>query len=184
MTRSNRVLNRILLLILGLLALAGAATLALPLLPRTLNGIRMPQLTLGAPTVLGEQLTVVIAVVVIALALTWILTRGRGRTGSALGGEGTDAVTIDVRVVEQLLRNALDGEPDLLATSVTGFRVRGRSVLRVRLSARRGTELRRLTDAARRAVDELDAAVGVELPILVHITSGLRASIAHEQRVA
>jgi hypothetical protein len=184
MTRSNRPLNRLLLLVLGVVALAAAAALALPLLPGTLAGVRMPQLTLGRPGQLALQLMVVGCVVVIALAIAWIVTRGRGRTVSAIGGERADGVTVDVRVVEQLLRDALDGDPDLLGTSVTGFRVRGRSVLRVRLSARRGAELRRLLDALGRAVADLDVALGVELPILVHVTSGLRASIAHEQRVA
>lgn len=184
MTRSNRMLNRTILLLLGLLALAVVAALALPVLPETSAGFRMPKPGLAAPGPLALQLTVGIAVVMIALALAWIFTRGRGRTVSAVGGERADGVTVEVHVVEQLLRDALDGDPDLLGTSVTGYRVRGRSVLRVRLSARRGAELRRLTDTVRRSVDELDAALGVELPILVHITSGFRASIAHEQRVA
>ena len=184
MTRSNRVLNRLLLLVLGLVALVTAAALALPLLPGTLAGVRMPRLALGTPGSLALQLTVASCVIVIALALAWIITRGRGRTASAVGGERTDGVTVDVHVIEQLLRDALDRDPDLLGTSVAGFRVRGSSVLRVRLSARRGADLRRLIDAVRRAVDDLDSALGVELPILVHVTSGLRASIAHEQRVA
>ena len=184
MTRSNRVLNRGILLVLGLLALAAAAATALPLLPMTLLGVRMPHLELAAPGQLALQLTVVCCVVVIALAVAWIVTRGRGRTVSAVGGDRADGVSVDVHVVEQLLRDALDGDPDLLHTSVTGFRIRGRSVLRVRLSMRRGAELRRLLDALGRAVAGLDVALGVELPILVHVTSGLRASLAHGQRVA
>jgi len=184
MTRSNRVVNRGILLVLGLVALAAAAALSLPLLPDTVFGLRMPRLALAAPGQLALQVTVGCCVAVIALAIAWIVTRGRGRTVSAVGGDRADGVTVDVRVVEQLLRDALDGDPDLLGTSVTGFRMRTRSVLRVRLSVRRGAELRRLLDALGRAVADLDLALGVELPILVHVTSGLRASLAHEQRVA
>ncbi len=194
MTRSNRVANRVILLIIGLLALGSATVIALPSLPQQLFGVTVPRvdataLTNTVNTALTRGLIVAGCVLVIVLALVWIFTRGRGRTGAALGGEPSDTLSVDVKVVEELLRDALHGDPDLLATSVTAFRVRGRSVrgqavLRVRLSVRRGAELRRLTDSVRRAVTELDTALGAELPILVHITSGFRASIAHEQRVA
>jgi hypothetical protein len=188
-TRSNRVANRVILLIIGLLALGLAAVIALPSLPTKLFGMTVPRwnataLTEAVNTALARGLTVTGCVVVIVLALVWIFTRGRGRTGAALGGVASDPLSVDVKVIEELLRDALQGDPDLLATSANGFRVRGRAVVRVRLSVRRGAELRRLTDTVRRAVSELDTALGAELPILVHITSGLRASIAHEQRVA
>jgi hypothetical protein len=189
-TRSNRALNRIILLVLGLVALIVAAALALPMLPsgsvpRSVRDATSPDgLTRLAPAVTLEWIAAVVALVIIVVAVAWMATRGRGRTRVAIDGE----LGVDSRVADELIRDALSREPDVIASSVVAFRVRRRPVLRINVEARRGADLRRLTDAVHTAVEGLDVALGSDtahrLPVVVQVTSGLRASLAHEHRVA
>jgi hypothetical protein len=190
MTRSNRMLNRVILLLLGLIALVVAAALAVPLLPPgsvpqvILDVTRPATLLRLAPATTLEWIAAAIAAIAIVLAIAWIVTRGRGRPRTAIDGD----LGVDTRVVDELLKDALADEPDVVAGGATGYLVRGRPVLRVHVEARRGADLRRLTDAVHAAVTDLDTALGTEaadrLPVVVHVTSGLRASLAREHRVA
>lgn len=181
MTRSNRIANRLILLLIGFVALGVAAALALPYVPKSVLAYRLPELSLTAT---GDWIVAVVALVIVVLSVAWIVTRGRGRTRTAIDGE----LSMDARVVDDLLTDALSDEPDVVAVSAAAYRVRGRTVLRVRVDARRGADLRRLTDAVHRSIDQLDEAIGADqeqrLPVFTHITSGLRASLSREHRVA
>lgn len=181
MTRSNRMLNRVILLVLGLIALGAAGALALPLLTESVVSFRLPAIR---PTATLDGIIAAAAVVVIVLSVAWIVTRGRGRTRVALDGE----LSVDARVADELIREELSHEPDVISASAGAFRVRGAAVLRVRVEARRSADLRRLTDAVRSAVDQLDLALGTppdaRLPVVVHVSSGFRASLSREHRVA
>lgn len=181
MTRSNRTLNRILLALVGLGLLAAAAVLIVGLLPAA--GIE-PGVEIAIPRAIEAPVlwTVAVGAAVLALlALAWILTRGRGGTRTAVT---RGDLAIDVHVVEELLRDALSSDPDVVAVSASGHRLRGSTAVRLRIDARRGADLVRLRDRLRRAVDDLDGALGTRIPLLVHITTGLRVRLAREQRAA
>jgi hypothetical protein len=189
MTRSNRTLNRVLLAVVGLLALALAALAVWPIAAPLLHdaaGVSLPATPASAlddrsltPAVLWSVAGGTVAVLVLCLA--WVLTRGRGRTTTAVRA---GALEIDVHVVEQLLRQALGSEPEIVAVAASAHRVRRVTAVRLRVDARRGADLRRVVDAVDLAVERLDARLGAELPLLVHVTSGLRASLARERRAA
>lgn len=192
MTRSNRVLNRLILILLGLLAVGAAVLLALPAVAATEFGKGLPLLTqvFDASRVAGAEdggglgpvilsIVVAAAAVVIILSLVWILTRGRGRSASAYEH---DSVSVDVKVVDQLMTDALRPVSDIVSVSTSGHRVRGTSVLRARVNVRPGADLQRVRAAIDSSVEHLDTTLGASVPMLVHITTGLRASLAREER--
>lgn len=191
MTRSNRLLNRILLIVLGLVAIAGGAVLALPAASAAF-GDALPWVTQvsDATRLAGDEdegglgpivlwSAVAAAAVLIVLSLVWILTRGRGRTSSAYNA---DAVGVDVKVVDQIMTDALRPASDVVSVSTSGHRVRGTTALRVRVNVRPGADLQRVRSAVDAAIAHLDTTLGASLPMLIHITTGLRASFAREGR--
>jgi hypothetical protein len=174
MTRSNRLANRLVLALLGLIALAVAAVLALPLAPAWgLDiGIALTAPDTTVPAVLWA--VVGAAVIVVLAALAWIVTRGRGRTSAALR---TDGVEIDTAAVQSVLRRALGASPDIAAVSASAHRHAGEPVVLVRVQASRGPDLPALTTAVRAALQRLDEVLGTSLPVVVHLTSGMRSTL-------
>jgi hypothetical protein len=170
MTRSSRFLNRLFLALVGLGAIGAAVLAALPAL-RVELPVRLPDLS--SPLVLWI-LAAACAIVAI-LALAWILTRGRGRSGSALR---TAEVDIDTRVVTQLLQDSLAGTPDVLSVDASAFVRRRARLVRITVQTRRHPDLVVLRDRIRTAVDRLDTAIGAPLPLVVHITTGVRTALA------
>lgn len=184
MTRSNRLLNRTVLVITGLLALAVGAVVALPAIPDGwLAAVGVDRSAVRLRELAGSELWLGAggAALVVVLALVWMLTRGRGRTSTPVVVDGTE---LDIRVVEQLLRQATDGAPDLVGVHATAYRVRRTPVVRVRLDVRRGADLPRLLETFDRAVTRLDRTLGVQLPLLAHITTGVRSALSREHRAA
>ena len=168
MTRSNRIMNRLILLVLGLVMIAaaayvvGARPLGLPDIPK--------------PSVAALWAIVGGAVVVIVLSLIWIFSRGRGRIRHLIEAQSPDgSVTIDAHLVADLVGDALADQPDVVGVSSTGFRMRGRSVLSLRVTARRGADLARVIREVDTAVDQLDGVLEQQLPILLQVTGAVRA---------
>lgn len=179
MTRTNRFANRVILALIGLLALGAATAVALPSAARLgftpldvmSGGIALPDVS--QPVVLWAMAGGAILVVLFALA--WILTRGRGRTSTALSREGA---TVDASAVQSVLRTRLAGSPDVVAVSVSAHERRGGPVVLVRVQARPGPDLGALRSSVRGAIDHLDRVIGTPVPLVVHLTSGVRSTFA------
>ncbi len=182
MTRSNRVLNRALLALAGLVLVAAGGWM---LAPRAVDALGLRLVLPGYPRPDATALWAAAAVfvVVAALAIGWAVTRGRGRTSRLIvaPGEG-GTVTIDARVASDLLGEALGADPDVVSVGATTFVVRGGSVLSVRVTARRGADLKRIVDSVGAAVGPLDELLERRIPVLLHVASGVRATLAREQR--
>ena len=92
--------------------------------------------------------------------------------------------TIDAKVAEQVLEEALSHDPAIVAVDVTAFEIRRQNVLRVTAHTRRGVspvQVRRSIDTA---VSRWDALLGEETPVVIQIVSGLRTRLASTTRVA
>jgi hypothetical protein len=183
MTRTNRFANRVILAMIGLLVLGAAAALALPY-AATLGVTPFGDAEADAPfgiTLPDASRPVVLwtiagaSVLIVAFAVVWILTRGRGRTGTALSIEGA---TVDASAVQSVLRSSLAGAPDVVVVSVSAHRRRGGPVVLVRVQVRPGPDLRALRSAVHDAIDRLDQVIGIPLPLVVHLTSGVRSTWA------
>ena len=177
MTRSNRLLNRLFIALVGLVLIAAALVVVAPALPELL-----PQAAIPVVPELTDAILLGIAVaaaVIVLLALIWVLTRGRGEQKTAYSGDG---VSVDRHVVEALLRDSLAAQPDVVRVAAHAYRIRGSVALKLRVDVRKGAALAELASVLRRRIADLDTVLGVQAPVLVHLTSGVRSSFAGERR--
>jgi hypothetical protein len=168
-TRSNRIGNRIIILLAGLVSVAVGVALALPRFGSYLT-ITAPTLSAPQPAALWIGLGACVGVII--LSLLWMLTRGRGRTGTLLNqSDQAGSTTIDVHVAADLLSDALAGSRDVASIGSGAYRMRGQTMLSLRLVARNGAHLPTLIQSASNAVDELDEVLERRIPVLLHIVS-------------
>lgn len=177
MTRSNRSLNRFFIALIGLALIAVGIVVAGPSLPPVLPDLAIPALPeLTDPLLIGVAVG---AAALVLLALIWVVTRGRGERKIAYSGDG---VSVDRHVVEALVRDALSSQSDVVRVAAHAYRIRGSVALKLRVDVRKGAALAELASVLRRRIAELDTVLGVQAPVLVHLTSGVRSSFAGERR--
>jgi hypothetical protein len=178
MTRSNRTLNRLMLAVVGIAFIAAAAWI----------GNRLyPVLDLPALETPSAQVLWILAsgcLVAIVIAITWIATRGGGRTRTLLtasddGGHGS----IEARVAADLVADDLTRVADIVDVSAHAFRVSGQTMLELTVTTRRAADVRLVVDSVGRAIAALDDVLATRIPVLLHVASGVRANLAREQRV-
>jgi hypothetical protein len=202
MTTTNRFLNRLLLLVVGLVLLVvGGATAVGVLIPDARDavsgavdgaGSAVSSSLSGAPWVAWAAAAG--CLLLIAVLLWFALRQGRGRTGTLLRVGASSAtqgatptggdVIVDAKVASDLLSDALSRDPAIVALDVTAFRVRRQNVLRITAHARRGASPVAVRESIDRAVGEWDALLGRQTPVVIQIVSGLRSRVASTARVA
>lgn len=200
MTSTNRFLNRLFALLVGVILLAAGAALAVgalwPDVQQTVSQAATDAvapatdaLSGGAPWILW--VVAAGALLLIALLAVLMLRQGRGRTGTLLDvREGAERgrptgghVIIDAGVASTVIGEALSAEPGIVSTDVSAFRVRRQTVLRITANARRGAspvELRRTID---RVVEQWDALLGEPVPVVIQIVGGVRSRLSAETRL-
>jgi hypothetical protein len=202
MNSTPRLLNRILLGILGLkLLVIGVLLILLAAVPGVAAWWHSWSRSVsdGAATVFegtqfpGRQgswlwIVLVLAVVLlIVLMVAWIAQQGKGRTDLLLAAEDPGGVPGDIRigggVAEQALKNALADRPDLAGATVSIYDVKGRPALKLRLHPRPGVAPQAVAAEAADLVDALTAVVGQRTPVLVHIAAGARTRFSRAERV-
>ncbi|MGN8049059.1 hypothetical protein ACTJKO_05170 [Curtobacterium sp. 22159] len=186
MTKSNRTLNRVILFVLGLVAVAVGLVVGAGVLPAVREALRpyadVPR-TLEVP---ASSLWIVAGVcaVVVVLALVWACTRGRGGTAVALRQHtGADTVTVNVALVRDVVEHELTGVRDVVGSRVDTYLVRRQRAARIRVAVRRGGDAVTVLAAIDRAVAALDRTLGRQVPVLVHLTGGTRSALAKATRV-
>ena len=202
MNSTPRLLNRILIGILGLNLLAvGILLMLLATVPAVgswwqswSGGVRDSANRLFDGTTFpgrqGSWLWIVLSLVlvlVIGLMVAWVAQQGKGRSGLLLAAEDPGGVPGDVRigsgVAEQALKNALAGRPDLASATVSTYEVRGQPALKIRLHPRSGVAPHLLAEDASALVAALDEVIGQKTPVLVHIAAGARTRFSRAERV-
>ncbi|WP_102157874.1 hypothetical protein [Zhihengliuella halotolerans] len=165
---------------------------------------------LTATTLPGQRdswLWIVIALVMIAIVLLmagWIAVQGRGRTGIfARGQDPADAhdagtpgtVSISAAAPEQVMKAALAGRSDLVSVSVTTWEPlafgrndeptwRGDGAgLQIKVQPRLGAGPRRIAEDIAESVRRMDAALGQQGPVVIHLASGARTRMSRAERV-
>ncbi|SDH59812.1 Asp23/Gls24 family envelope stress response protein [Agrococcus jejuensis] len=200
MTTTNRGWNRIVLVLLGIVWLgAGAGLLARQLWPDQVVQAweAAPQaaadgwasltaqlgLEVGAldPTALSTVALVAATVLVLVWAIVHAATRGRGRTHDAVE---QDDVVIDAGAVEDVYRHALGAHPDVLHVKVTSWRHRGANAWRASVDVRDHARLDEVADRAAAAATATRQRIGIDAPVVVHLTSSIRASVSKTARAA
>jgi hypothetical protein len=185
MTSSSRVLNRVLLLVVGLLALVAALLAARPLLPerlvapwwtpvqRTIDDAVSAVSSWSVPWVspAGARLTAAAAALVLAIALIAFLgTRRRRRTRTVLGfADRAGTTAVDETIADAVMAAPLRHRGDVLSSHVQGYRIAGRTALRLSVVPRSGADLPALLAEAERGIEGWDALSGARAPVVVHL---------------
>jgi hypothetical protein len=197
-----RILNRILIGILGLMLLAAGMLLILlasvPAVARwwqdwaagvwsiwrdLFERTRFP----GRAESWLWLVLVLALLLVIGAMVAWVAQQGRGRANLLVSEEDPGEVPGNVRigsgVAEQALRAALADRHDLAGVTVATYEFRGEPALKIRIQPRQGVAPHRLAAEVSALVEALDVAIGKRTPVLIHIGAGARSRFGRAERV-
>lgn len=203
MNRTPRMLNRILLAVLGLALLACGAHLVLAALsPGYADGWRQVADQLGArtnevlaaTTLPGQReswLWILISALLICfilLTLWWIAVQGSGRGGDYVSAYFDDdplpgRVEISQNAVEQALRDVLGRRHDIISIGVSVWVLEPEAGLRIKVQPRKGTAPGPLGRDVARAARVVQQSMGVSGPVVVYLAVGTRSRFARVERV-
>ena len=202
MNSTPALLNRILLTVLGLVLLTvGLLLVLLAAVPAVgpwwhswaswaWDGINQAFNSTRFPGRQESWLWIVLALALLGLMglmVAWIAQQGKGRSNLLAAEYDPGDVPGDVRigagVAEQALKQALEGRPDLAGSTVTTYDVKGSPALKVRLQPRQGVAPHLLAAEVSGLLDALEAVVGKEIPVLIHIGAGARTRFSRAERV-
>lgn len=200
MNSTNRGLNRLLILLIGLVfVVIGAAALAVVTVPvvadwwrdnraavlDTIDGWFAWNPFAAAPGADAGQTApilvpiagIVLLVLVAALLIPFVLRQGRGRSGIVhrAAVEHGDIV-LETDVAANALGDALDDTEAFSSVRVSAWDVNRAQALKVAVTCRRGVSPRTAVETVSTAVESLDRLLGVELPVLVEVGGGFRAA--------
>ncbi|MDR6143211.1 flagellar basal body-associated protein FliL [Microbacterium foliorum] len=201
MNNTNRALNRVLLLIIGLLFLAlGAVGIAIMSWPTATdiwtsageNARSWLDQAIAATAIAGGSLSwigigavvaILVVVVLLIVALTSVAGR-RSKTAFRSSGEQNPIgrVTVTESFVSDAVKNSLATRDEILSAQVTANDIRKTPVLHVSVTPRQNTDPRELVDHLDRLLANLATLTGRDTETYVSIHTGLRARLAHDQR--
>lgn len=190
MNATNRVANRVLLFLAGVLLLvAGAGALAAGMLSggEAPTWLRQPAAAIadawtaaagqtveiaGVGTVSALLLSAAAAVLILLLLLLLFLgSRRSGRTRTVLEVDGeTGRTTVDRDVVDAVLTAPLMRRPDVLSVRTAAYRLGRIRGVELAVTVRPGAPLGAVVATAEAAVREGDALLGERLPVLLHLS--------------
>ncbi len=131
-------------------------------------------------------ITLLLAVVIGAM-VAWVAQQGKGRGDLLVYEQDPGNVPGDIRigggVAEQALREALADRADLAGATITTYEIRGEPALKIRVQPRQGVAPHLLAAEVSALAAALDAVVGQRTPVLIHIASGARSRFRRAERV-
>ncbi|WP_308465197.1 hypothetical protein [Rathayibacter soli] len=199
MTNTNRFANRLLILLVGLILLSGGiAAVALALFPTLAtawnqnapHALSTTESVLRSPVIPGTSISWVmigalaVLVILIILLIVFIFRQGRGHTGQLITQQTSEnrTIVIESGVAAELLRDALAGEPEILAAHITAYQIKGTAALKITVTCRRGASPKNISTTIERALTALDSLIGVDVPTLIQISGGFRTRLAASAR--
>lgn len=201
MNHTNRALNRILVLVIGVVFFAaGAATLTALVWPTAatvwtdaMGAGRDGLVAAAEASRIGDGPASWVAVGAVALAaalialLVWViarLARGRGRTVLRIPADDTGIGRIVVResFASDAVSAALGDRSDVLSARVTADVIGTEPVLRVAITPRQSVSPRDLVDEVSALTTNLHTLIGQTTRTYVSLHSGIRAKLAADSR--
>ncbi|GAA4487180.1 hypothetical protein [Microbacterium panaciterrae] len=201
MNATNRAVNRVVLLLIGIvLLLAGAAVIAAvrwPAAARTWKTVLSSAVDgmsyAGAQTRISVATTLswsavgvlVVLLLIVLGAVTVIARLGGGRSAAVIREEPGDgphgAITIRQAFASDAISRSLARREEILSAHVGARRVRGTEVLQVSVTPRQNTSPADVAATVTTLVDNLATLTGRETPTLVSIRTGIRSRLAADQ---
>ena len=205
MNQTPRILNRLLLGLIGALLMAAGVATTLLMFPAAARWWRSVAADLGEgidgllrqTTLDGQRdswLWIVLALVmllIVACMVGWIAAQGRGRSGTLAqddshadaSGQAAGRVIINGSVAEQALKAALQERGDLVNAAVTTYVFDGEPALRIRVFPRSGVSPHEVATEVTDLVRALDLLVGRQTPVLIRLSAGARTRFTRTERV-
>ncbi len=206
MKKLPRALNRILLFVFGLLflatgaALVGVATYAplrdLVLKYRSRLDSEYASLAKQATfKVSGQQFSWVqvglisVAIIVALLLITWIFSQGGGKIRSlALNAAGKDSekegeITAELGLIRDIIEDAVSDSRWISSLKVASWEVKKRPGLLLSAAVYKGANPREVKTELDQAIARLDQVLGINMPILVRLTTNWRSNLGSADRV-
>ncbi len=201
MNDTNRAVNRIVLIVVGLILLAaGAATALAALWPAAgeiwkststtavdwmtaaYNGTPVSENTVVNWFALGI-LAVLLLLVVSVIAV--IANLGGGKSAVVVREDAPEdkfgPITIRGSFASEAITNSLSHNPAILSARVTSRKVKGEDVLHVSVTPRQNTSPTLVASTVSGLVDNLAELLGRPTPTVISIHSGVRARLASDQ---
>lgn len=201
MNNTNRALNRILLLIIGLLFLGlGAVGVAIMSWPAATDVWKSAgtdtqswlDQAFASSRIAGSQISwlavggvaaIVIVIILLILALTSVAGHRSKTVFRSSGAQNPlGRVTVTESFVSDALKNSLANRDEVLSAHVTANDIRREPVLHVSVTPRQNTDPRVLVDQVNRLLANLAILTGRETETYISIHTSLRARLAHDQR--
>lgn len=206
MKKLPRALNRILLFVFGLLflatgaALVGVATYA-PLRDLALKyrsrldseyASLAQQATFKAS---GQQFSwvqvglIAVAIIVALLLITWIFSQGGGKIRSlALNAAGKDSekegeITAELGLIRDIIEDAVSDSRWISSLKVASWDVKKQPGLLLSAAVYKGANPREVKTELDQAIARLDQVLGINMPILVRLTTNWRSNLGSADRV-
>ena len=212
MTSSNRFLNRLLLVVVGVVALGVGAFLVAATLPggsgstgATVRGWLTRASSAVADAVAatpldpsggadggaggaGSWLAVALAALCLLLVIVFVVAacaHGGGRTGRlVVHDEPAGSIAISAAFAETAVADALSARRDVTSVHVSAWTVRGRPALKVRVRVTAGAAPAPVVAAASDVVRGLDRVLGEAVPVLVEVVGASVVRRGSDPRVA
>jgi hypothetical protein len=202
MNNTNRALNRIVLLLIGIVfLLLGAAAVAVIAWPAAAEYWTRAGEASGAwieqaieTTMIGATTLSWIAVAVLALILLLVIllivallgTIGESRSHMVFRSNGQEnplgRLMVEEGFVSDALKHSLGQRDEILFSNVTANDIRKQPVMHVSVTPRQNTSPRHVAEDVDQLVINLAAMTGRDMPTFISIHSGFRARLAHDQR--
>ena len=201
MTSSNRFANRLLLFVVGLVALAVGAFLVIVALP---GGGVLRDLLSPASSALddavaatpidpsgatgGSWLPVALALLCLLLVIVFVVAipaHGHGRTDSVVvQDDPAGSIAVSSSFADTAITDALRDRRDVASVGVSAWTVAGRPALKVRVRLTAGSSPAPVVAATSDVARGLDRVLGETVPVLVEITGASAVRKGADSRVA
>ncbi|WP_423920813.1 hypothetical protein ACPEEZ_14965 [Frigoribacterium sp. 2-23] len=201
MTSSNRFLNRLFVLVVGVISLAVGATLIVFALPAAgfardwLDSARSAVADTLKSTPLdptggsgGSWLPLALAALCLVLLVLFVwamFAHGHGRTDRVLvADEPAGSIAISAKFADNAITDALESRRDVASVSVSAWTVRREPALKVRVRVTAGSAPGPVVSAASDVVRGLDRVLGQTVPVLVEVVGAPAQTRTASSRVA
>ena len=206
MRKLPRALNRILLFLFGLLFLASGTLLVGAATYRPLRDLVLKYRSRldSEYTSLAQQATfkvsgqqyswvqvglIVVAIIVALLLLSWIFSQGGGKIRSlALNAAGKDSekkgeITADLGLLQGIIEDEISDSRWISSLKVASWDVKKQPGLLLSAAVYKGANPREVKAELDQAIARLDQVLGINMPILVRLTTNWRSDLGSADRV-